>query len=167
VRRIASLCTASLALLFSCATYHQSRAQSSLAQGRLDEAAAEVQSALASNPDDLPLKHLAAQIFTQRGTRYYQNQEMIAAGDDFHRAADYDQFYAPAWDYLGLIAFSQHRWADAIRYGHKAAELTGKPDPTYVQQADAELVKVRTGGLGPRHHARSQSGARRSSGGPS
>jgi tetratricopeptide (TPR) repeat protein len=136
----------------SCATYHQSSAQSALAQGNLDEAAIQVQSALASNPDDLQLKKLAAEIFTQRGVKYYQNNEMLAAGDDFHRAVDYDQFYAQAWDYLGLIAFQQHRWADAIDYGHKAAELEGKPDPVYVQQADAQLVKVRTGGLGPPQH---------------
>ncbi len=143
----------SCALFCSCATYHQSSAQSELAEGRLDDAASDVQSALASNPDDLQLKQLAAQIFTQRGVKYYQNNEMIAANDDFRRAVDYDRFYGQAWDYLGLIAFQQHRWADAIDFGHKAAELQGKPDPGYVAQANTQLIKVRTGGLGPPSHS--------------
>ncbi len=140
------------AIFPACAMYHQSSAQSELAAGKLDAAASDVQSALASNPDDLQLKQLAAQIFTQRGVKYYQNNEMLAANDDFRRAVDYDRFYGQAWDYLGLIAFQQHRWADAIDSGHKAAELQGKPDPGYVQQANAQLVKVLTGGLGPPHH---------------
>ena len=151
--RFLFLAAASVVIFSSCATIHESSAQSELAEGRLDDAAADVQSALASNPDSLELKQLAAQIFTQRGLKYYQKNEMIAASDDFRRAVDYDQFYAQGWDYLGLIAFQQHRWADAIDFGHKAAELQNKPDPPYVQQADSQLVKVRTGGLGPPHHS--------------
>ncbi len=150
---IASMGIAALAAFLSCAAAHQGSAESELAAGQLDAAVRDVQAALQSNPDDLQLKHLAAQIFTQRGLKYYQNFEMIAADADFRRAVDYDQFYAPAWDYLGLIAFNQHRWADAIDHGHKAAELQGKPDPIHVQQAEQQLVKVRTGGLGPLHHA--------------
>ncbi len=146
------LAAASVGIFSSCATVHESSAQSELAEGRLDDAAADIQSALASNPDSLQLKHLAAQIFTQRGLKYYQNKEMIAAGDDFRRAVDYDQFYGMAWDYLGLIAFQQHRWKDAVDFGHKAAELQNKPDPPYVQQANSQLVTVLTGGLGPPHH---------------
>jgi tetratricopeptide (TPR) repeat protein len=151
-RWIGFLAAAACAMLPACASIEQGNAQTELAQGNLDAAVADVQSALASNPDDLQLKQLAAQIFTQRGVKYYQSKEMLAAGDDFHRAVDYDQFYGQAWDYLGLIAFSQARWAEAIDHGHKAAELQGKPDPAYVQQAEQQLVKVRTGGLGPPHH---------------
>jgi tetratricopeptide (TPR) repeat protein len=146
--RIVTLAIA-LAALASCAPMRQGAAQSALAEGRLDDAAADIQSALASDPDNLELKHLAAQIFTQRGVKYYQNNEMLAAADDFHRAADYDPFYASAWDYLGLIAFSQHDWQNAISYGQKAAGLSGKPDPSYVQQAQQELLKVRAGGIKP------------------
>ncbi len=115
------------AIFPACAMYHQSSAQSELAAGKLDAAASDVQSAVASNPDDLQLKQLAAQIFTQRGVKYYQNNEMIAANDDFRRAVDYDRFYGQAWDYLGLIAFQQHRWADAIDSGHKAADSRASP----------------------------------------
>ncbi|MFZ0886896.1 MAG: hypothetical protein WA005_00450 [Candidatus Binataceae bacterium] len=148
-----------LAALSSCAMARQDAAQQELAQGQLDQAAADIQSALSHDPDNLQIKHLAAQIFTQRGVKYYQSNEMIAAGADFHRAVDYDPFYGSAYDYLGLIAFSQHNWEDAISYGHKAAGLSGKPDPVYVQQAEQQLRKVKAGGIKPyviprtHHHA--------------
>lgn len=148
-----------LAALSACAMARQEAAQQELAQGRLDQAAADVQSALSHDPDNLQLKHLAAQIFTQRGVKYYQNNEMIGAGGDFHRAVDYDPFYASAYDYLGLIAFSQHNWEDAISYGRKAAGLSGQADPVYVQQAEQQLRKVQAGGIKPyviprtQHHA--------------
>lgn len=163
---MASLGALALGALFSCATVHQDNAQSALAQGRLDDAGAEIQRALGSDPDNLELKHLAARIFTQRGVRYYQNKEMIAAGDDFRRAVDYDPFYAEAFDYLGLIAFSQHNWQEAISYGGKAAGLSARPDPSYVQQAQQELRKVRSGGLEPRHRRHSGPRTRGSGNGP-
>lgn len=150
MRRIPILILAlALAALSSCAMARQDAAQQELAQGRLDEAAADIQSALSHDPDNLGIKKLAGQIFTQRGVKYYQNNEMIAAGEDFHRAIDYDPFNASANDYLGLLAFQQHNWEDAISYGHKAAEMSGKPDPVYVQQAEQELRKVKAGGIKP------------------
>jgi tetratricopeptide (TPR) repeat protein len=148
-------------VLCACAGLHQADAQRELAEGRLDDAAADVQSALESNPDNLQLEKLAAEIFTRRGVKSYQNQEMLAAADDFHRAAGYYPTYAPAWDYLGLIAFSQHNWEEAIHYGEKAAALGGGPPPVYVSQARDELGKVRSGGLKPyaRPYARPFTGA--------
>lgn len=135
--------------LCACATVHHSNAQSALAQGRLDEAAAEIQSAIADEPSNLELKHLAADIFTRRGVKFYDDQEMLAAADDFQRAVNYDPTYDAAYDYLGLIAFSQHDWENAIGYGQKAAGLSGHPDPLYVKQAEEELRKVRSGGIKP------------------
>jgi tetratricopeptide (TPR) repeat protein len=136
-------------LLAGCAPINQGSAESALAQGRLDEAAADIQAAMAHDPDNLQLKQLAAQIFTRRGVQYYQKGAMIAASDDFHRAVDYYPTYAAAYDYLGMIAFQQHNWQNAISYGGKAAGLEGKPDPGYVQQARKELLKVQSGGFRP------------------
>jgi tetratricopeptide (TPR) repeat protein len=152
---IASMGLVAAVAFLGCAPLHQGNAQSALAAGRLDDAASEIQAALASDPDNGQIKSLAAQIFTQRGVKYYKNGEMIAAQDDFHRAVDYDPFYGQAYDYLGLIAFSQHDWQNAINYGSKAAGLQGKPNPMYVQQAQAELRKVRSGGLETGHRQRS------------
>ncbi len=136
-------------LLAACAPIDQGAAQTALAAGRLDEAAADIRAALAHDPDNLELKHLAAGIFTRRGVRYYQGGEMLQASDDFHRAADYYPTYSRAYDYLGMIAFQQHNWQDAISYGGKAAALEGKPDPAYVEQARKELLKVQSGGFRP------------------
>jgi len=135
--------------LGACGSLNQGWAETALGEGRFDDAARYVQNALASDPDNLKIKELAARIFTQRGVKYYQNNEMIAAGDDFHRAIDYYPTYASAYDYLGLIAFQQHNWQDAISYGNKAAGLEGKPDPAYVQTARQELLKVQSGGFKP------------------
>lgn len=135
--------------LCACATVHQSNAQSALAQGRLDAAGAEIQAAIADDPSNLQLKHLAAEIFTRRGVKFYDDQAMLAAADDFQRAVNYDPTYAAAYDYLGLIAFSQHDWENAINYGQKAAGLSGEADPLYVKQAQQELRKVRSGGIKP------------------
>jgi tetratricopeptide (TPR) repeat protein len=141
---------ATLALeLAACAPINQDRAQTNLAQGRLDDAVHDIQAALQHDPDNLQLKSLAAQIFTQRGVKYYQGGQMIAAATDFNTALGYNATYAPAYDYLGLIAFQQHNWEGAINYGSKAAGLEGKPDPGYVNMARAELHKVRNGGLPP------------------
>lgn len=135
--------------LAGCAAMDQGSAQTALASGHLDAAAADIQAALSRDPDNLQLKHLAAQIFTRRGVRYYKQGSMIAASDDFHRAIDYYPTYAMAYDYLGMIAFQQHNWQDAIRYGSHAAGLEGKPEPGYVRMAREQLRKVRSGGFRP------------------
>ena len=139
----------SLGLAGCFAQVNQSAAQSALAAGRLDEAAGNVQTALAHDPDNLQLKKLAADIFTRRGVQYYQMGAMIAAADDFHRAVGYVPTYAMAWDYLGLIASQQHDWQHAIDYGNKGASLEGKPDPAYVVDARKQLLKVESGGIRP------------------
>jgi len=128
---------------------NQNAAQDALAAGRLDEAANDIQTALAHDPDNLELKKLAADIFTRRGVQYYQTGTMIAAADDFQRAVGYQPTYAMAWDYLGLIASQQHDWQKAIDYGDKAAGLEGKPDPAYVVDARKQLLKVQSGGIHP------------------
>jgi tetratricopeptide (TPR) repeat protein len=135
--------------LAACAPLNQDKAQSAFDAGRYDEAAYDIQAALASDPDNLQLKELAAKIFTQRGFGYYKNGEMLAANDDFRRAVNYYPTYAPAWDYLGMIAFQQHNWQNAIEFGSKAAGLEGKPDPGYVQSARQNLRKVQSGGIRP------------------
>jgi tetratricopeptide (TPR) repeat protein len=131
------------------AQVNQSAAQNALAAGRLDEAANDIQTALAHDPDNLQLKQLAADIYTRRGVQYYQMSAMLAAADDFHRAVNYLPTYAMAWDYLGLIASQQHDWRHAIDYGNKAASLEGKPDPAYVDDARKQLLKVQSGGIRP------------------
>lgn len=132
----------------ACAPLNQDKAQTAYAAGRYDEAAHDIQAALASDPDNLQLKELAAKIFTQRGFGYYKNGEMLAASADFHRAVDYYPTYAPAYDYLGMIAFQQHNWQKAIDYGSRAAGLEGKPDFGYVQSARENLRRVQSGGVG-------------------
>jgi len=133
----------------ACAPINQDQAQSAMAQGRLDDAAADVQAALSHDPDNLQLKELAANIFTQRGMKSFQNGEMISASEDFHRAIDYYPTYAAAYDYLGMIAFQQHNWQDAIKYGSQAAGYDGKPEPGYVQSARENLRNVQSGGYKP------------------
>ena len=137
------------ALAGCVAQVNQDAAQKALAAGRLDEAANDIQTALAHDPDNLQLKQLAADIFTRRGVQYYQMGAMIAAADDFQRAVAYQPNYAMAWDYLGLIASQQHDWQKAIDYGSKAASMEGKPDPAYVELARKELLKVQSGGIRP------------------
>lgn len=136
--------------LQACAPMDQGSAQSALAEGRLDDAAYDVQAALAKDPDNLTLKNLAAQIFTQRGAKHYQAGEMIAAGEDFHRAIDYYPTYAPAYDYLGMLSFQQRNWQDAIKYGSLGAGYAGQPDPSYVADARRNLGKIEGGGSRPR-----------------
>jgi tetratricopeptide (TPR) repeat protein len=150
IRTVTAALAGALALwLGACAPINQDRAQTDLAQGRLDDAVYDIQAALQHDPDNLQLKNLAAQIFTQRGVKYYQGGQMIAASNDFNAAVGYDPTYASAYDYLGLIAFQQHDWQGAINYGSKAAGLEGKPDPGYVQMARTQLARVRSGGLPP------------------
>lgn len=133
------------AAISACSAVHQGRAQQYFAQGRYDEAATEIQAALAKDPNNLQLDQLAAKIFTQQGYQHYKRNEMISASQDFHRAIDYYPTYAPAYDYLGLIAFSQGNWQDAVRYGSAAAGYSGQPEPTYVRQARAQMRQPRAG----------------------
>lgn|SRR5579885_135265 len=133
--------------IHACAPMDQDSAQHALAEGRLDDAAYDIQAALAHDPDNLTLKNLAAQIFTQRGARSYQNGEMISASEDFHRAIDYFPTYAPAYDYLGMLSFQQHDWENAIKYGSLGAGYAGQPEPSYVKDARQNLRKIESGGL--------------------
>ncbi|HTR63610.1 MAG TPA: hypothetical protein VMH37_18005 [Candidatus Binataceae bacterium] len=141
--------------LQACAPMDQGSAQSALAEGRLDDAAYDVQAALAKDPDNLTLKNLAAQIFTQRGAKEYQAGQMIAASEDFHRAIDYYPTYAQAYDYLGMLSFQQRNWQDAIKYGSLGAGYSGQPEPSYVADARKNLRKIEGGGS----RARSGSGS--------
>ena len=143
------LAAVTLAVAGCFAQANQDAAQKALDAGRLDEAAADIQTALEHDPDNPQLKKLATDIFTRRGVQYYQAGTMIAAADDFHRAVNYDPNASMAWDYLGLIASQQHDWQNAIEYGSKAASMEGKPDPAYVTQARKELLKVQSGGIRP------------------
>ena len=136
-------------VLCACAPVNQDRAQNAYAAGRYDEAANDVTAALAHDPGNLQLKHLAAQIFTQRGVQYDKGGQLLAASNDFHNAIGYDPYYAPAYDYLGMLSFQQHNWEDAANFGDKAAGLEGKPDPDYVKSARKEILKVRSGGFQP------------------
>jgi tetratricopeptide (TPR) repeat protein len=133
--------------LQGCAPINQDSAQRALAEGRLDDAAYDIQAALSHDPDNLTLKNLAAQIFTQRGVKSYQSGAMIAASEDFHRAIDYFPTYAPAYDYLGMLSYQQHNWQDAIKYGSMGAGYAGQPDPSYVRDARDKLHKLETGGI--------------------
>lgn len=136
--------------LQACAPMDQGSAQSALAEGRLDDAAYDVQAALARDPDNLTLKNLAAQIFTERGAKHYQAGEMLAASEDFHRAIDYYPTYAQAYDYLGMLSFQQRNWQDAIKYGSLGAGYAGQPEPSYVGDARKNLRKIGGGGSRPR-----------------
>ncbi len=150
--KLGSLFTAVLmafALAGCFAQINQDAAQKALAAGRLDEAANDIQTALAHDPDNPQLKQLAADIFTRRGVQYYQMGAMIAASADFQRAVAYQPNYGMAWDYLGLLASQQNDWQHAIEYGTKAAGLEGKPDPSYVDFARKQLLKIQSGGIRP------------------
>ena len=138
------------AALQACAPMDQGSAQSALAEGRLDDAAYDVQAALAKDPDNLTLKNLAAQIFTERGAKAYQGGQMIAASEDFHRAIDYYPTYAQAYDYLGMLSFQQGNWQDAIKYGTMGAGYAGQAEPSYVSDARKNLRKIEGGGSGRR-----------------
>ncbi len=138
-----------IAIAGCSAQINQNAAQNALAAGRLDEAAADIQTALAHDPDNLQLKSLAADIFTRRGVQYYQSGAMIAASADFQRAVAYQPNYAMAWDYLGLLASQQNDWQHAIEYGTRAAGLEGKPNPSYVDFARKQLLKIQSGGVRP------------------
>jgi tetratricopeptide (TPR) repeat protein len=144
-------------VMAGCAPVGQDKAQNALAAGRLDDAAYDIQAALARDPDNLTLKHLAAQIYTERGARYYKDGSMIAARQDFMRAIDYFPTYAQAYDYLGMLSFQQRDWQDAIKYGSLGAGYSGQPDPDYVKEARKDLRKIESGGLPPRTRPRGSS----------
>src|SRR5438105_11298205 len=129
----------SMAAFAACAPLHQQNAENAFQQGHLDEAVSEVQAGVNDDPGNLQLKHLAARIYTQRGKKFYDQNEMITAQYDFQRATDLEPTYGPAWDYLGLVAFAEHDWQNAINYGSKAASLSGEPTPAYVSQAEQQL----------------------------
>lgn len=148
-RWLVALAALTLALQ-ACAPINQDSAQSALAEGRLDDAAYDIQAALEHDPDNLTLKNLAAQIYTQRGAKEYQNGEMIAAAADFHRAIDYYPTYAQAYDYLGMLSFQQHDWENAIKYGSLGAGYAGQAEPSYVKSARQNLRKVDSGGAPPK-----------------
>ncbi|HXZ88620.1 MAG TPA: hypothetical protein VEF07_08605 [Candidatus Binataceae bacterium] len=137
----------SAAVAYGCAATHQDRAHSFYMEGRLAEADYEIQQALSDDPDDPTIANLAAQIFTQEGVAKYKSGDLAAAGTYFHRAIDYFPTYGPAYDYLGLIAFAEHNWKDAIRYGSEGAAYSSQPVPGYVAQAKMEQHKVDTGNL--------------------
>jgi len=137
------------AAIASCAPVAQDQAQSAYAHGRYDEAAYDIQAALAHDPDNPTLMQLAAQIFTQRGVKEFQAGQMISAGEDFQRAINYQPTYAMAYDYMGMLSFQQHNWQDAIKYGSAGAGYAGKPEPDYVKSARRNLLKVQSGGFAP------------------
>jgi tetratricopeptide (TPR) repeat protein len=147
--RSAAVATILAGMLCACAPINQDRAQTAYAQGRYDDAVNDVTAALSHDPGNLQLRNLAAQIYTQRGVKYYKDGQMLAASNDFHNAIGYDPTYAPAYDYLGMLSFQQHSWQDAVNFGDKAAGLEGKPDPDYVNAARKEILKVRAGGFKP------------------
>lgn len=127
----------------ACAATHQDRAQQYLAQGRLDEAGYEIDQALDRDPDNLTIKHTAAEIFTRQGAAEYQRGNLIAADRNLHRAIGYYPTYASAYDYLGMTAFAMHNWQDAIGYGEQGAGYSGQPVPAYVAQARENLRRIR------------------------
>lgn len=151
---IAALAAALALGVGACAPINQDRAQTALAQGRLDDAVYDIQAALQQDPDNLKLKSLAGDIYTQRGVKNYQAGQMLQASSDFNTAVSYDPTHAAAYDYLGMLAFQQNNWEAAVNYGSKAAGLEGKPDPGYVNDARANLQRVRNGGLPPASRGR-------------
>jgi tetratricopeptide (TPR) repeat protein len=144
--RIAILCGLMVLMAVAgCSAVHQDRAQQYYAQGQYDKAGYEIQAALAKDPNNLKLRHLAAKIFTQQGYERYKRGEMISAAQYFNKAIDYDPTDAPAYDYLGILAFAQGDWEGAIKNGTAAAGYSGQPTPLYVQQARQKLRQIRSG----------------------
>ncbi len=139
-----------ICLVPACSAILDDDGEVALKQGRLDDAARQVRAALADDPGNLQLRELAAEIFTRRGEDYFQRREMIAAAKEFHTAIEYDSMFGPAYDYLGMVAYWNHDWQNAVDYGNRASELESRPDPPYVQQAKQELEKIKNGGLPPK-----------------
>ncbi len=137
--RKSALLAALAALLAGCAPLHENLARSALQESRLDDAAQEIQLALAEHPDNPELKPHAAAIYTNRGAKSYYAHDPASARADFNRALGYDPDYSAAYDYLGLVAFSAHNWKDAITYGERAASLANRPPAAYVETARGQL----------------------------
>ena len=131
--------TVLVALLAGCVPLHEDLARSALQEGRLNDAAREIQLALAEHPDNPELKPLAADIYTNRGAKFYYAHDLTSARADLKRALGYDPDYSPAYDYLGLVAFSAHNWKDAIADGERAASLAGRPAAASVESARSQL----------------------------
>ncbi len=140
-RRLASI-AALAALIAGCAS-HENLARSALQESRLNDAADEVQLAVAQNPDSPEVKTLAAAVYTNRGAKFYYSHQISAARGDLERAVGYDPNYSAAWDYLGLVAFSEHNWKDAIADGARAGSLAGRPPAAYVGAARTQLGRER------------------------
>jgi tetratricopeptide (TPR) repeat protein len=149
----------SVAVAGGCASTHEDRAQSFYSQGRLEDADHEIDQALSDDPDDPTIATLAAQIFTQEGVAKYNKGDYTGAGVYFHRSIDYAPTYGPAYEYLGLIAFAEHNWRDAISYGSEGASYSGLPVPDFVGQARAEQRKVENGNMFTKHGANPPSNA--------
>ncbi|MBF6568841.1 MAG: tetratricopeptide repeat protein [Candidatus Binataceae bacterium] len=131
---------AALALaIIGCAPMHANLARSALQEQRLNEAVNEVQLALAQHPADPGLEHLAAAIYTNRGARFYTQGNMTRAATDLHTALNFDPGYSAAYNYLGLVAFSQQNWKDAIVYGERAASLENCPPASWVGVARVKM----------------------------
>ncbi|HTW89452.1 MAG TPA: hypothetical protein VMD75_15760 [Candidatus Binataceae bacterium] len=126
-------------LLAGCVPAHEDLARSALQEGRLNDAAREIQFALAEHPDNPGLKRLAAAVYTNRGAKFYYAHDLDSARADLNRAVGYDPDYSAAYDYLGIVAFSSHNWKDAIVDGERAASLAGRPPAAYVETARGEL----------------------------
>ncbi|HUY18192.1 MAG TPA: hypothetical protein VMV15_03100 [Candidatus Binataceae bacterium] len=137
--RKSALLISLVALLAGCAPLHQDLARSALQEGRLNDAVREIELALAAHPGDPKLKLLAADIYTNRAARFYYQHDLTSARADLERARACDPDYSPAYDYLGLVAFSLHNWKDAIADGERAASLAGRPPAAYVETARGQL----------------------------
>jgi tetratricopeptide (TPR) repeat protein len=125
--------------IIGCAPMHANLARSALQEQRLNAAVNQMQLALAQHPADPGLKHLAAAIYTNRGARFYNQGDMTRAASDLHTALNYDPSYGAACDYLGLVAFSQRNWKDAIAYGERAASLEQRPPAPWVEAARIQM----------------------------
>jgi tetratricopeptide (TPR) repeat protein len=137
------LIAALAALLAGCAPTHETLARSALQENRLNDAVDEVRLALLSHPDNPDLKRLAAAIYTNRAARFYYARQIPPARADLQQALAYDPNYSAAWDYSGLVAFSEHNWKDAIADGERAGSLSGRAPSAYVEAARTQLVEER------------------------
>jgi len=139
-----SLLSAALAaLLVGCAPTHETLARSALQENRLNDAVDEVRLALLSHQDNPELKRLAAAIYTNRAARFYYAHQLAPAHADLQQALANDPNYSAAWDYSGLVAFSEHNWKDAIVDGERAGVLAGRAPAAYVETARTQLAEER------------------------
>jgi tetratricopeptide (TPR) repeat protein len=139
VRKLALILICGSITAAACGPAHQDYARSALQEGRLNDAASQVQLALARHPDDPQVRSLAAQIYTASGAHLFEQGKLQAAAAEFHQAIQYDPNYGAAYDYLGQIAFAQHDWPNAISYGERGAALQNHSMPVYVVRARESL----------------------------